>query len=166
LKVQGQYVTICLLGGGDLHQFEDIGRAIINSIRVTPHERADALANCRGVKTTKRRTLSPISKRHLAEVLALLPEPLEYLRGPILALADEDQDMLGTGGADTAMLAEAIEQQAAMLPSGFAVRQAEELEKWLASHATREEAWAAPVRFVLAFLMGYDMFGEKQTRTQ
>ena len=98
-------------------------------------------------------------KARLVKALASLPESLEYLRDPILALADEDQDLLGTGEVDTAMLAEAIDRQAAVQPSGFAASQAEALEQWLTDHATRDAAWAPLVWFVAAFLTGYGMFG-------
>ncbi len=95
-----------------------------------------------------------------------LPKTIRYLREPILAIADEDQDLLGEGEADTTLLAQAIKQQGSMHSEGFAGEHAEALERWLQDVATPEKGWAAPAWFVQAFLMGYEMFDMEREQGQ
>ena len=99
-------------------------------------------------------------KRRLAKALEALPEELMYLRDPILAMADEDQEMLGCGDVDTGLLAEAFQRQAVSHPGSAAVR-AEELKQWLLGFSNPEAAWARPIWFAQGFLMGYHVYGEE-----
>ena len=101
-------------------------------------------------------------KKRLAKELESLPENLKYLRDPILAVADEDQDMLGCGEIDTTLLDEALQQQADMHKSNCVAAQAEELKKWLHDLSVPNEAWAAPVWFALGLMIGYDIFNDEQ----
>jgi len=111
------------------------------------------------IKNVKRGGMRAKDKMRLTKALESLPGALQYLRKPIVAIAEEDQDMLGTGDVDTTLLAKALEQQNAAQPSGFTTAQAQELEQWLRGISSSEDVWAAPVWFVLAFLAGHDMFG-------
>ncbi len=164
-RLQGRYVMLSIMGGGSRESFESMATEIITSLTLlspSQTEKSPSTSARSAIKNVKRGGLRAKEKARLANALESLPEDLKYLRDPILAIAAEDQDLLGCGEADTTLLAEALQQQAASCPSGFATAQAEELEKWLKSISATDEVWASPVWFVLAFLMGYDMFGEEQ----
>lgn len=153
---------VCPADAMTWEKFEAIGTEIIASIQLVHGPRSrkteSGAATPRGTRP-KSVGMRVREKSRLANALESLPEELLYLRDPILAIADEDQDMLGSGEVDTTLLAQAIEQQAASQPNGFASAHAEELEEWLRGVARPNAIWAGPVVFVQAFLTGYDMFG-------
>ena len=164
-RLQGCYVMLSIMGGGSRESFENMATEIITSLTLLPPsqtEKSPSASARSAIKNVKLGGLRAKEKARLANALESLPEDLKYLRDPILAIADEDQDLLGCGEADTTLLAEALQQQAASRLSGFATAQAEELEKWLKGISATDETWASPVWFVLAFMMGYDMFGGEQ----
>jgi hypothetical protein len=161
--LQDRYVMMSVMGAGSREEFEDMAREIITSLTLlSPSEskRSATTATGSAIKGAKRGGLRAKEKARLAMALKSLPDELEYLRGPILAIADEDQDLLGSGEGDTRLLVEALEQQAASRPSGFAAAQAAELKEWLKGISTGNEEWARPIWFAIAFAMGYDMFGK------
>lgn len=168
-RVQGHDVHLGIIGGGTREEFERIGREIITSLSLVsssqaefPHGMADTPAGPRPMKSRNYGAMRAKDKARLAKVLESLPDNVKYLRDPILAIAEEDQDMLGSGEVNTTSLVQSIEQQAASQPSGFASAHAEELEEWSRGVATPEATWAGPLWFVQAFLMGYDMFGGEE----
>jgi hypothetical protein len=164
-RLQGCYVMLNIMGGGSRESFENMAKEIIMSLKLlSPTQSKKRLSASTGsmIKSVKDGGLKTKEKARLACALESLPDDLKYLRGPILAIADEDQGLLGCGEADTTLLAGALQQQTASHPSGFAAAQAEELEEWLKGILNTDEAWATPVWFVLGFLAGYDMFGEEQ----
>lgn len=164
-NLHGTYIEFTIMGGGSREDFENMATEIITSLTLLSPSQSKKLSGAATgsmIKSMKHGGMRTKEKARLASELKSLPEELKYLCDPILAIADEDQDMLGCGEVDTKLLADALEQQAVSQPSGFAAAQAEELEGWLKEILTGDEAWAAPVWFVLAFLKGYDMFGEEQ----
>ena len=79
-----------------------------------------------------------------ATALDGLPAKLSYLRHAILAIGRQDQDLLGCGEADTAVLAKAIVVRAR--EEGFdANAEADALHDWLQQQAVHDAAWAGPV---------------------
>jgi hypothetical protein len=155
------YVDIHLGGGGDLDEFEKMAKEIITSLKLLSPSQSKKAATGSTIKSIKNGGLKAREKARLASALKSLPEDLKYLRAPILAIADEDQDLLGCGEVDTSLLSEAIEKQAVSQPSGFATNHSKKLEKWLKSNTSKNDTWAGPVWFVMAFLMGYDMYKDK-----
>jgi hypothetical protein len=85
-----------------------------------------------------------------------LPEELEYLRAPALALVDEQRQIVGCGQVDFALLEKAIREQL----RGLSAKEARILRErhrrllggWLANHETSHERLAVGMRFV-AMLM-------------
>ena len=164
-RLKGRYIELGIMGGSSRESFESMATEIITSLTLlspSKSKKSPIAATGSTIKSVKRGGLRIKDKARLACALESLPDDLKYLRGPILAIADEDQGLLGCGEADTTLLAGALQQQAASHPSGFAAAQAEELEEWLKGILNTDEAWATPVWFVLGFLAGYDMFGEEQ----
>lgn len=160
-QLQGDYV-MCIITGGCLREdFESMATEIIKSLKLLSPSPSNKM-NTSTIKSVKNGCLKSKDKAQLASALKSLPEKLKYLRDPILAIADEDQDLLGCGEADTKLLAEVLERQAASQPNGFGVAQAAELKEWLADISTGDEIWAGPIWFAMAFMMGYDMFSEGQ----
>jgi len=162
-SLHGSYLMMTIMGGGSLGEFENMAREIITSLTLlspSQSKKSSGAAACSKIKSVKSGGLRSKEKACLASALKSLPEELKYLRDPILTIADEDQDLLGCGEVDTTLLAEAIEKQAVSHPSGFAAIQAKGLEEWLNKNSSKNDKWAGPVWFVMAFLMGYDMFAE------
>jgi len=162
------YIDIDLGGGGDLEEFEKMAKEIITSLKLlSPSQSKKRLNASTGsmIKSVKQGGLKAKEKARLASALKSLPKELKYLRDPILAIADEDQDLLGCGGVDTTLLAEAIEHQADLQPRGFATKHSKELEKWLKSNTSKNDKWAEPVWFVMAFLIGYDVYKDEDAES-
>ncbi len=162
-NLHGTYILFTIMGSGSRESFETIATKIITSLTlISPSQSKKRLNASTGsmIKNIKHGGLKAKEKAHLASALKSLPNDLMYLRDPILAIADEDQDLLGCGEVDTKLLAESIEQQADLQPSGFATDQSKKLEKWLKSNTSKKDTWAGPVWFVMAFLMGYEIFHE------
>jgi len=167
------YLFIDLFGGGDLEEFEKMGTAIIESIvvkslkSISSEQSKKRLISSTDsmVKKVKHGGLKVKEKARLANALKSLPEDLKYLREPILAIADEDQELLGSGVVDTPLLAEAIEKQAASQPSDFASDHTRQLKKWLKDIKKTDESWIGPVWFVMAFLMGYEMYRDEDAES-
>lgn len=161
-RLQGHYIMCIIMGGGSREDFESMATEIITSLKLlSPSQSKKRLsASIGSIERIKNGGLKAKEKARLASALRSLPEELKYLKDSILAIADEDQDLLGSGGVDTTLLADAIEHQADLQPSGFATNQSKKLEKWLKSNSSKNDMWAGPVWFVMAFLMGYDVFHE------
>jgi hypothetical protein len=158
------YVDIQLGGGGDLDEFEKMAKEIITSLKLlSPSQSKKRLDASTGsmIKSFKQGGIKAKEKARLASTLKSLPRDLKYLRDPILAIADEDQDLLGCGEVDTTLLAEALEKQAASQPKGFATKHSRELKKWLKNNTSKNDTWARPVWFVMAFLVGYDAYKDE-----
>lgn len=166
-QLQGHYIMCAITGGCLCEDFESMAKEIIMSlILLSPSQSKKASGNARGSKIEAVKTggLQKKERERLAKALKSLPEKLKYLRGPIIAIADEDQDLLGCGEIDTELLTEAIEQQAVLHPPGFAAIQAKELEEWLNNNSSKNDKWAGPIWFTTAFIRGYDMFaGDNET---
>lgn len=168
-NLNGFYVMVSIMGSGTREDFESMAREIITSLTLqsSPKTRKSPIAQDRSaIKNVKCGGMRAKDKKHLAKELESLPENLKYLRDPILAVADEDQDMLGCGEIDTTLLDEALQQQEALHPDGGITAQTEELKEWLHDLSTPNEAWAAPVWFALGLMMGYDDFCNEQWEKQ
>jgi hypothetical protein len=104
----------------------------------------------------------PLGKRdkaRLAAALDQLPPEIAYLRDPILNVANQDQDLLGSGDADTTSLVQAVREagcsSAAPLDAGNA---ADLLERWLDQLPDKNARWVGPAFFVEGALRGFDLF--------
>jgi len=164
-QLQGHYVMCIISGGCSREDFESMATEIITSLKLLSPPQSKKLSGTSGgpkIKAVKTGGLRRKEKARLAKALESLPEQLKYLCDPILAIADEDQDLLGCGEADTNLLTEVLERQAASQTSDFAVAQAAELKEWLKDISTGDEVWAGPIWFAMGFMMGYDMFSEGQ----
>jgi len=170
-KLQGSYLMMNIMGGGSLIEFENMAKEIITSLKlISPSQSKKKSSTSTGsmVKKVKHGGLKAKDKARLASALKSLPDDLKYLRDPILDIADEDQELLGSGVVDTPLLAEAIENQANLQPNGFATHHSKKLEEWLKSNVSKDDKWAGPVWFVMAFLMGYDAYkdGDAESTVQ
>jgi len=162
--LQGRYVMLSIMGGGTRESFESMAIEIIKSLTLLSPSQAKKLRGTAGsskIKSVKFGSMQAKDKSRLSRELKSLPEELRYLREPILAIADEDQELLGSGVVDTPLLAEAIEKQAASQPSDFASDHAGQLRKWLKGITKTDEPWIGPVWFVMAFLVGYDVYKDE-----
>ena len=92
-------------------RFEAIGTEIIKSLQLAP-------GNPKRSARERPMGLGGRSRTRLEEALRGLPAALDYLRVPILSVADQDQLQLGCGEADLTKLTEALEQQGRLL-GGF-----------------------------------------------
>lgn len=162
-RLQGSYVELSIMGGGSRESFESMAKEIITSLKLLSPSQSKQMVNKTGskIKSIKKGGLKAKEKARLASALKSLPQELKYLRDPILAIADENQDLLGCGEVDTTLLTKAIEHQVISQPKGFAAKHSKELKKWLKSNTSRNDKWAGPVWFVMAFLMGYDMYKDE-----
>jgi len=87
-----------------------------------------------------------------------LPAELAYLRKPILAIADQNQDLLGCGEADIGELEKAVAERRRALPEHSPTDDAELLHEWLAQQEADASSWAGPAWFIEGCLRGFDMF--------
>lgn len=166
-RLKGCYLMLDIMGGGTHESFESMASEIIKSLKLLSPSQAKKLrgtARSSRIKSVKFGSMRAKEKARLARELKSLPQKLKYLREPILAIADEDQDLLGCGEADTTLLVEALHRQAASKTSDFASDHSGQLEKWLKGITNTDETWAGPIWFVMAFMMGYDMYVDNQQR--
>lgn len=103
--------------------------------------------------------LSKRDRDHLSTALDDLPAEIKYLRDPILDLARQDRDLLGSGEADTNLLAKALRQNSKESLEEEAEAAAELLQRWIEGQKGNDSAWAGPVWFVEGFLRGGQLFG-------
>ncbi len=159
-----RYVYVRFVGTGKIEEFETLCRAIASSIRihnVDMPSAKQATVKTRGARR-KRSGLRGKARARLLKSLESLPENLSYLREPILSIAEQNQDFLGTGGADIDQVATAIEEQAATRSGYSTSADAEQLKQWLDKLPDSNSHWAGPVWFTHVFLIGYDAFQEKK----
>jgi hypothetical protein len=103
--------------------------------------------------------LSKRRREQLARALESLPEPIRYLRGPILLTADQDQDLLGNGEADPALLDAIFDaRNEGSGPALEPEEAADLLREWLEGFAIDDFPWLAPAGFVEGALRGQAMF--------
>jgi hypothetical protein len=104
--------------------------------------------------------LSIIQQARLRTALDHLPKDLTFLRLSILAIAKQDEDLLGCGEAETSTLVKALRKQADGASMGELARAlAESLHSWIKEQAGHDEPWAGPIWFVEGTLRGCEMFG-------
>ena len=94
----------------------------------------------------------------LSTALDNLPAEIKYLRDPILAIAKQDQDLLGSGEADTNLLARALRQNSKGSVEDEAAMAADLLQGWAEERQLDKSAWASPLWFVYGFLLGGELF--------
>src|SRR5215472_4638470 len=107
------------------------------------------------------RSSKRLSKRdanRLSAALDDLPPEIAWLRDPILAISKQDQDLLGSGEADTNLLASALRQNSKGSLEEEAATAADLLQGWIEGQEGNESAWAGPVWFVYGFLRGGQLF--------
>ena len=105
--------------------------------------------------------LSKRDRDHLSTALNNLPAQIKYLRDPILAIAKQDQELLGSGEADTNLLANALRENSKGSLEEEAEAAADLLQGWIEGEDGNESPWAGPVWFVEGFLRGGQLFGEE-----
>jgi hypothetical protein len=102
----------------------------------------------------ERSSLGRKEKALLRAALQALPGSLAYLRRPILAIAEEDQDMLGSGEVDMAAIAKAVRQRSKELGEQYdGVEDSASLRKWLEQVPNSSERWCRPAWFVAGVLL-------------
>ncbi|HEV8605632.1 MAG TPA: hypothetical protein VGQ99_09715 [Tepidisphaeraceae bacterium] len=98
-------------------------------------------------------------QKKLTEALDRLPAEVEFLRGVILAISKQDQDLLGCGEADVTELEKALHEQGWGEDLGSRASEAAEgLREWAQKQADYEREWAGPIWFAEAFLRGFELF--------
>ncbi|MGE5609730.1 MAG: hypothetical protein ACM359_10785 [Bacillota bacterium] len=150
-----------IIGDGELECFENVARSIIQSIRLVEGDEAQVPVKC---TRSAAAGLKRADKTRLSDALMKLPPDLAYLRKPILAIAKEDQDLLGAGEADIGPLVKALRQRAGKTAiAAAAIRDADALSVWLKAMPDHTGAWAVPAWFVEGALRGASLFlGENQ----
>ncbi len=156
-KLGDRHLHALIGGQRDQTEFEVACKQIVSSIELKHGGYKDSpkenLAASGGLK--------PTDKARLIAVLNKLPLDLEYLRKPIMTIAKEDQDLLGSGEADTSPIERALRKAAGQSGIGStAAAHAEVLRTWLEALPDRDGAWAGPVGFVEGFLRGRALFGD------
>lgn len=150
--VGSRRISATFFGQGDLSVFEALCRQIVSSIRLAKggDERQPA-----GRDSKVAGGLGRADRRRLKEALSGLPPEIAYLRRPILALAKEDQDLLGSGEGDIRSIERALRRNSK--PGSIKIiakYDAELLHGWLVSLPGHDGAWAAPAWFVEGVLRG------------
>src|SRR5438105_6787476 len=108
--------------------------------------------------------LGRVHQRRLFEALARLPEEITHLREPILAIAKQDQDLLGCGEADTTVLEESLKVRSESDKVSDPNAQADTLRRWAEQLSDNKDPWAGPIWFVEGFLRGCEVFGVDLTK--
>ena len=103
--------------------------------------------------------LSKRNRDHLSTALDNLPAGINYLRDPILDIARQDQELLGSGEADTNLLAKALRQNSRGSLEEEAATAADLLQGWAEERQLDKSPWASPLWFVYGFLRGGELFG-------
>jgi hypothetical protein len=139
-------------GDGELKHFEQVARSIVESIRpLTEGDVVPPVKRTRSVACG----LNRADKARLSKALTGLPPELAYLRKAILAIAKQDQDLLGSGEADIGPIQRSLRKVA---KSGdikrTAAGHAEMLHRWLIVLPDSDGTWAAPLWFVEGCLRG------------
>jgi hypothetical protein len=75
-----------------------------------------------------------------------------------LDIADQEQDLLGSGEADTTSLAEAVRQRSSPTQPFDTTQAADVLRRWLDRSSGTDAQWASPAFFVEGFLRAFELF--------
>lgn len=152
-----RWVSATFFGQGELASFEESCKQIVSSIRLVEAGEAQLPAPRRRWATGG---LGLVDTKQLKQALDGLPAEIAYLRKAILAIAKQDQDLLGSGEANTDSIDKAVRKAAGSGAAGaVAVSHADMLRAWLMTLPDHEGAWAASAWFVEGFLRGFDLFG-------
>jgi hypothetical protein len=144
-------------GDGDLDQFEQVARSIIESIR--PFKEGEMVPPVKRTRSVAG-GLGRADKARLSAALEGLPPELAYLHKPILAIARQDQDLLGSGEADIGPIERSLRKVAkAGAIARTATAHADALHRWLTALPDCDGPWAGPIGFVEGVLRGYAQFG-------
>lgn len=104
------------------------------------------------------RKLSLSRTKKLTEALNTLPVEIQYLRVPILSIAQQDQDLLGCGECDWSVFEAAWKQRAAGLDnsdaSDLAIAHNQALQDWAANAGDQSSVWLGPVWFLIGLSFG------------
>jgi hypothetical protein len=152
-----RHVYAAFFGQGELAAFEESCKEIVSSVRLA--EVGDAQPPARS-RRWARSGLGHADMKRLKQALDGLPAQLTYLRRPILAMATQDQDLLGSGEGDVAPIERALRKTAKRGGvESIASDHAKLLHEWLVALHDHESAWAAPAFFVEGVLRGRAGFG-------
>lgn len=152
-------IQVNVLGDGDLHLFDETVKSIVRSIRPVAGEAsaepsAPVAISGGGLRRSKR--------TRLVKAFATLPMELLHLREAILAIADQDQSLLGSGDGDLTVLDECMRKVASSEPIGTrAERDADRLRQWLETVPGSQSSWAGPLWFIEGSLRGMAIWAEE-----
>jgi hypothetical protein len=155
-NIKNRHIYVGVLGGRDQAKFEAICREIVAGIRLN-----DGSVN---PTATQRRAesggLNRADKARLSKLLDALPRQIACLRKPILEIAKEDQDLLGSGEGDIGPLSRALRKAAKSRDiESVAGEHAKLLRKWIESQPDNGQPWAVPIWFAVGALMGGGLYG-------
>jgi len=152
-----RHIYATFFGQGELSTFDESCKQIVSSVGLVKAGEAPLPARrWKGVPSG----LGDAGTKRLKQALDGLPAELAYLRKAILAIAKQDQDLLGSGEADIGP----IERSLRKVAKGGAIGQtamahADALHQWLIALPDSEGAWATPLGFVEGYLRGSAQFG-------
>jgi hypothetical protein len=99
--------------------------------------------------------LTRSQKVRLSVALEGLPQEIAYLRKAIMAIAEQDRGLFGSGEADVTPLLEVLRQRGEPETlASVAAGDADILHGWLESLADHDAAWAGPIASAEGFLRG------------
>lgn len=159
----GQWIDFSIFADETFADPEDYWARVIRSIRVLPEsEQLSLNEELPRPSSRRKRGLSARARERLQKAMAALPPELEYLRPPILLLAELPPDQLQPDTADIQPLCLAIEQEVRRSSPATIAQHAELLESWIDDVSEVGDTWSAPLRFAQAFLSGYEFYGNDQ----
>jgi hypothetical protein len=153
--LNSRHVLLSIAGRSNQAGFEKVCERIVSSIELKK--------GASEIPAVKNRNLSAglnrADKARLGVALHSLPLELRYLHKPILAIAKQDQDLLGSGEADIGPAVRALSKiaQPAEIMT-VAANHSRLLREWLEALPDYGDSWAAPAWFVVGALAGGVLF--------
>lgn len=146
-----RHVYAVFFGQRDLAEFEKVCMQIVSSIRLVESVGGSAARP----RARAAGGLGRARSERLAIALDGLPREIAYLRDPILAIAMQDQELLGSGEGDISPVERALERVAKPGEMKLVARaHADLLHDWLVSLPNQASVWAVPAGFVEGALRG------------
>jgi len=163
-----QWVSVQMGGGPNMGEFEELCKDILASLkfRSFPISPSDLITGKPKSDIWNRNSRTGMNRRELAQLkgaLYDLPRELAYLRKPLLALAKEDQDLLGSGEGDISAIVRSLRKVTKRGKiQAIAARHSKSLTEWLTAQPNNESSWAGPIWFVVGALAGGAMFADDE----
>ena len=100
-------------------------------------------------------------RMQLTKVLKSMPANIRHLREGILAIARQDEGLLGNGEADLRVLFRDLRKNAGANGQVDGNALAKEMKEWMDEAVTKDDSWAGPLWFVQGYLQA---MGKQDTR--